>query len=117
MPKTSECDSAYNIPGFEEADEIREAFVELADQWHAETGHLSSTTQIAMHPAYQRIIGMGQEAVPLILNDLRAKGGHWYWALSAITDASPVPLSAAGNMRAVRDAWLDWGRQRGFLGR
>jgi len=108
-------DSAFHLPGFEEADEIRENFVQLADEWHTETGHLSASTQIAMHPAYQRIIGMGQEVVPLILSDLRARGGYWYWALSAITDASPVPDDAVGNMRAVRNAWLDWGLQRGYL--
>jgi hypothetical protein len=107
--------SAYHLPGWEEADEINKEFRALADQWHMETGHLSSPEQIAGHRNYLRIIGKGEQVLPLILNDLRTRGGFWYTALEALTDASPVPPSAAGDMLAVRDAWINWGRQRGYV--
>jgi len=34
-------------------------FLTLKAQWEVETAVLSSATEIAMHPAYQQIIGMG----------------------------------------------------------
>lgn len=99
----------------EVADTLAGKFGELADQWHEETGFLSSPSQIAMHCAYQRIIGMGPRAIPLILEDLRERGGQWYWALGAITGESPVPPEASGNARRVKDAWLQWGRDHGQI--
>ena len=92
----------------------REAFNVLADEWHRETGHLSSPEQISMHPAYQRIISMGELAAPWILNDLRIRGGFWFWALRDITNSSPAADAGAGDMVATRDAWINWGRQQGY---
>lgn len=93
-----------------QTDDIRVRFRELADTWHRETGHLSSPPQIALHPAYQQIIGMGPEAIPFILEDLEQRGGQWYWALIAINGQSPLmgPMPTA---REIKDAWLRWGRQ------
>ena len=107
--------ATFRLGGYREEDDLREDFVALADEWHAETGHLSSPVQIATHPAYQRIIGLGERVIPLILQDLRTRGGQWYWALRALTGASPVPVSAAGNIRVATQAWLDWGRQQGYI--
>ena len=39
-------------------------FRELAETWRRETGFFSFMQQRALHPAYQRIIGMGWVAVP-----------------------------------------------------
>jgi hypothetical protein len=105
--------SAFAIEGYSEVDALVEEFNGLANEWHDETAHLSSTHQIAMHHAYQRIIGMGDPAVPLILNDLRTRGGHWFWALGAITNASPG--HTPGDLLEARDAWIDWGKRRGYL--
>lgn len=93
---------------------LRVTFKQLADTWHDETGGLSSPTQIAAHPAYQRIIGMGEQALPFIFEDLRERGGQWYVALRAITGASPVPPEASGRAYVVRDLWLQWGREHGY---
>lgn len=96
--------------------DVRRLFLALADEWHRDTGHLSSPPQIAMHRAYQRIIGMGQVAVPLILDDLRRRGGQWFWALAAITGTSPVKPGVNRNSQAVKSAWLEWGRKHGYIG-
>jgi len=95
--------------------DARQRFMELAKEWHEATDHLSSPSQIAMHPAYQRIIGMGPSAVPFILEDLRRSGGQWYWALHAITDASPVPPGVRHTSREVEEMWLRWGREHGYI--
>ncbi len=107
--------TTFRFLEWSETDGPKDRFVELADTWHSETGHLSSPSQIAMHPAYQRIIGMGSQVIPWVLNDLRIRGGQWYWALRAITGASPVPLDAAGNVRMVKNAWLQWGKVHGYV--
>lgn len=67
-----------------------------------------------MHPAYQRIIGMGDAAVPLILQELERSPDHWFWALNAITGADPVPESRRGVMSEMVKAWLEWGVQHGY---
>jgi hypothetical protein len=65
-------------------------FQELANQWRRETAHLSLAIKKVTHPAYQRIIGLGLDAVPLILRELQRRSGHWFWALKAITGEDPA---------------------------
>src|SRR5256885_1317850 len=69
---------------------LRRTFEELADTWRRETGFLSFMQQRALHPAYQRIIGMGWAAVPLLLRELQRQPDHWFWALHAITGEEPA---------------------------
>jgi purine-nucleoside phosphorylase len=56
--------------------EIETTFLELAEQWRQETGMLSVTSKMSMHPAYQRIIGMGQPVIPLIMRELKREPDH-----------------------------------------
>lgn len=88
---------------------LRTYFSALVQWWREGTEFLSSPGEIASHPAYQLIIGLGEAAVPLILEELRDRGGDWYIALRRITGASPVPEGAARSSEAVRQHWLDWG--------
>lgn len=94
----------------------RERFNRLARQWRDDTQWLSSTTEIAMHPAYQAIIGMGPEALPMIVEDLLENSGHWYWALKAISNEDPVPPSDRGAIKRMKTAWLRWAEQKGIVG-
>ena len=71
-------------------------------------------TEMAMHPAYQEIIGMGELAVPLILAELERDPDHWFWALKAITGADPVPEHCRGHLEEMAQAWLRWGRMQGY---
>jgi hypothetical protein len=95
--------------------DIEQAFQELAGQWQEETAHLSSQTQIAMHPAYQRIIGLGPVALPLIFRDLERKSNFWFWALRALTGENPVKSEDQGRVGRMTEAWLAFGRERGYL--
>ncbi len=94
---------------------VRARFHRLAAQWREECQLLSSTTAKAMHPAYQQIIGLGPEALPLILKELAETPGHWFWALKSITGEDPVPPADVGNIRRMTEAWLKWGRAHGYL--
>lgn len=89
----------------------------LTEQWRVERGAMSSITAAAMCPAYQAIIGMGQGAVPFILEMLRAEGkepDQWFWALKAITGDDPVSESDRGDFVAMANSWLQWGREQGY---
>jgi len=66
-----------------------------------------------MHPAYQQIIGMGELAVPLILKELEKNGGHWLWALHAITREDPA--KEGDDFDAAIEAWLNWGRDQRYI--
>jgi len=90
-------------------------FHRLTDQWRRETRHMSSVHDIIMHPAYQQIIGLGEKAIPLILNELRERLDHWFWALMMITRESPVPQEEYGKMTLMRDIWLEWGKRKGYI--
>jgi hypothetical protein len=105
----------YFIPFSREFADPNRKFQILRQEWGAQTAHLSSITEIAMHPAYQQIIGMGEEAIPFILKELRKKTAHWFWALKSITGEDPVPSNQRGRMDQMRDAWLRWGNEQGYL--
>lgn len=100
---------------FPDAESLQQAFASLVDVWRRETLMLSSTTEKALHPAYQRIIGLGPVVVPLVLRELELHGGHWFWALRALTGENPVEPEDAGNVRKMTESWLKWGRQKGLL--
>lgn len=95
------------------SEQVAAVFAELADQWEQETFLIASPREAAMHPAYQRIIGLGLQAVPLLLHRLRETRRGWFWALAAITHENPADgLDSVG--RAI-DAWMDWGTTNGYL--
>jgi hypothetical protein len=94
---------------------LEERFRELAEIWREETGHMSSAVSASMHPTYQRIIGMGPAAVPLLLRDMAETKSHWFWALSAITGENPVRKEDRGRVNKMVAAWLGWGQRRGML--
>lgn len=94
--------------------DLSATFAELVKQWREETRGVSSTNQMSMHPAYQQIIGMGEEAIPLLLRELERKSGHWFWALKSITREDPVPPEHRGKVNKMIKAWLDWGKNRGY---
>jgi hypothetical protein len=88
-------------------------FNQLVRSWKRETRHISSMTKTIMHPAYQAIIGMGRQALPFIFEELEHHGGHWFWALYAITQEDPA--RGSDDFAEAARAWLKWGRSNGYL--
>jgi hypothetical protein len=88
-------------------------FEELASRWEADTAFESIVTRKAMDPSYQRIIGMGAPVVPLILRRMQQKPRQWFWALTAITGEDPA--LGQTSIASASEAWLSWGRERGFV--
>ena len=95
---------------------LEKKFHDCAAAWKRDTGHLSVAGQIAKHPSYRRIVEMGEAAIPLILNDLKKEPNHWFLALSAIAnDAPKVAERDKGKMKAISDAWIEWGKDKGYI--
>jgi hypothetical protein len=91
-------------------------FQGLVDLWKHERGAMSSITEMSALRAYQTIIGMGKDAVPLILAQLEAEGDdpdQWFWALVAITEVNPGE-KYQGNYRKMAQAWFDWAKDEGY---
>jgi len=89
-------------------------FQNLAAEWRAATARLSSSSKIAQHPAYQQIIQLGRDAVPMILRELERDPAHWFAALRAITGEDPVSPADRGFVDRMAAAWVRWGKDDGL---
>ena len=96
------------------AETVEERFRRLAAAWHRDTDYLSSMEEADRHPAYQEIIRLGPEVVPLLLRDLADNHTHWFTALEAITGARPLSAAVAGNIPGMAEAWLRWAKDNGY---
>jgi len=90
-------------------------FREHAAKWREARAVMSSPSDMAALSDYLRIIGMGERAIPLMLEDLRKRADHWFIALHAITGVSPVPAEDRGRLDKMAEAWIAWGEQNGYL--
>jgi hypothetical protein len=99
-------------------------FRNLVSTWRNERGSMSSITEMSMLPSYQKIIGMGVDAIPLILKELKSEGDdpdQWFWALLSISEANDlippqIKVEDQGNFRKMAQAWLEWADNQGYAG-
>ena len=68
----------YKLPATRQPPSLEQTFHELVATWRKETRFTSSVTDMAMHRSYQRIIGLGPAAVPLLLRELERQPDHWF---------------------------------------
>ncbi len=94
---------------------VERYFAVLAEQWYLDTLHSSAYLDKVLHPAYQRIIGLGKDAIPFILNELKDEPSEWFWALRALTGEDPTTSAMAGNRVETAKAWLNWGKENGYI--
>lgn len=94
---------------------LTEQFESLARQWKRETATVGHLSKIVMHPAYQRIMAMGPNVIPLILQEMSKESGHWFWALHNLVPNGEDPAEGTTTIKDARRAWLDWGKQHRLL--
>ena len=94
-------------------DHAEEKFYALVSEWR-KTRETGSSTDTIINDAYGQIVAMGWDVVPLLLQEVRKRSGHWFTALTWITGHDPVTPSMYGNIRAIREAWLQWGKENGY---
>ncbi|HEX8163530.1 MAG TPA: hypothetical protein VF538_16790 [Pyrinomonadaceae bacterium] len=96
--------------------EVERKFRSLAEQWYLETMFSSAYLDKILHPAYQKILTLDKDVVvPLILRELQDMPNDWFWALRVITDEDPTSPEQAGDMEAMAQAWLEWGKENKYL--
>ncbi len=93
---------------------VEATFWRLSDRWHEETGGHSNPRIITGNTNYQQIIALGKPAIPLILRDLRDRGGDWYAALRELTGASPTKPESRGKVRLMKQEWFAWAEEHGY---
>lgn len=92
---------------------VEERFAELRDKWNYETSRLSVCRD--EHWAYQAIIGLGSEVIPVLLREQRDRPGHWSAALMALTGICPaIPDEDRGRIARIAQHWVKWGRENGY---
>jgi len=94
-------------------------FRNLASQWRVERGATSSITAAAMCDAYQKIIGMGPDAIPLIIAQMQSEGDdpdQWFWALQVLTGVDPVAEEDRGDYVKMAAAWIAWAETEEYAG-
>ena len=97
-----------------QSEPLEAEFHALAERWRKDTGKLSMLHKVVMHPAYQQIIGKGEQVLPFIFHEMKIRGGHWIWALQAITGRSDI-AKPEHNFRQAFDAWMKWGEKNGYV--
>lgn len=104
---------------------IAEQYRALRDELNYNTGHFSSTSRVKRDPAYQKIVDLGKDVIPIILaefdrylqtdehNDFP---GHWAMSViheltGAVLDGEPTPGVVLEWIRA----YVRWGEENGHL--
>lgn len=81
-------------------------FNRLVQQWTQDIVFTSSSHDIILHWAYQQVIGLGPQIIPLIYEEMVAGELHWNWALYAITGEDVA--ANTDSPRAATDVWIRW---------
>ena len=90
-------------------------FHSIAMEWTNGIGSTSNPVEMIDHPAYRRMVRMGQSAVPFLLRELKGEPSLLFLALREITGENPVPSSARGRMSEIAKAWVAWGQRKALL--
>ena len=89
-------------------------FNQLAAEVEEDCMMVSFSSQIALHPSYQEIIGMGKEILPLLIQKLDETPIFWFLALEAITGINPVPKSHRGYVPKMVKDWKKWANENNY---
>jgi hypothetical protein len=87
----------------------------LTANWLSDIRGISDVDEIIENRNYQEIINMGWLAVPLILRQLQIAPKQWFYALENITGDVLGADCIDGDVEALADVWLAWGRARGLV--
>lgn len=101
--------------GLDGLTEAENKFRHYAAKWKEEIGGDSSLTNITSNMNYLRIISIGDEAIPLILQELQREPAPWFVALRAISEEDSVGRDSPGNFRKIAASWIQWGKDRAYI--
>ena len=93
---------------------VRDQFRAALEKWRSETELSSMLSEKRAHPAYQEIVNLGEEAIPLILEEIESRASFIFMALHDITGRNPIPQEDRGRVARMIEAWSRWGSEHGF---
>ncbi len=87
---------------------MNEEFEKLADEWERGTMHFSSSRMMKEHPAFQKLVDLGPDIIPLAIERLKREIGiFWFLVLLKLVD-NPPDTAVEGDMREMRRRWVEW---------
>jgi hypothetical protein len=95
--------------GHQRNDAIKHAFEILKTKWLEETAFTSNSYEILNNPHYLRILNLGLEIVPILLDEIQTGNNYWLHALQTITGLNPVAQEPWGRLNQMKNDWLVWG--------
>jgi hypothetical protein len=91
---------------------IEAKFDALAQDWIKHTKGRSVTE--FNHFSHSQIIGMGPAVIPILLRRLQCGESDWIMALKTITGVKVTTSEMRGNVKAIIEAWISWGKANGL---
>jgi hypothetical protein len=90
--------------------DIESTFECFYNEWYEETKYLSSS-KIFENKYYKKIISMGMDIVPVMINKLKESPEHFFVALAKITGKNPVKSENKGKINKMAEDWIVWWEQ------
>lgn len=87
-------------------------FYTIRQQWTNAMAHMSTVNEAISDPAYQRIIGLGEDALPYIFDSLENETELWFPALHAITNEKPEEEQT--EFVNELEYWYSWANKHGY---
>jgi len=120
-PTTPAIDKSYEVSGEKYGYVVKEpgsqyvlvnnsveaVFNELYSQWQKETEY-NSFIGSQTNGIYEKIVQLGDPAVPYIINKIKEEDAHLFIALCKITGQNPVKKENRGNVKKMAKDWIDW---------
>ena len=88
--------------------QVKTKFDTLKKKWWDSSAHLSRPEQLYGNKYYQEIIHLGNDVIPLLINDLDSPQGDWFNALNKITGENPINPNNKGISKKMTDDWKKW---------
>lgn len=89
----------------------KERFDALADRWEAHVRDVSSSSDprvYVRHEAFDAIVAMGEDVLPLVVDRYRVGTLFWGAVLTRITGDASKGDGVTGDLKATKRAWLAW---------
>lgn len=88
------------------ADGVKSQFERYAATWEEQASYMSTVYEMTRLPSYRRIVDLGPDVVPHIIERMRTKPGHWFWALKEIVGEDKA--AGAITLAEATRRWIEW---------
>jgi hypothetical protein len=87
---------------------IKVTFNYYYEEWNKEIKYQSSTDAITNNAFFKKIIDLGSEVIPYIIEVLRDTPSFLIIALCKITGVNPVKSDHCGQIKEMTRDWIEW---------